>query len=135
MRDFGLASVEIGPSADNPSEGALILHVTGKSVPPVPPVIDGVRTRLVFDRAELAAHIPAISQQQFNHGAAVKEAHVSEFLGKGGIQGIGVSASSDNPSEPAISFYTTEGVAHPMIPPVIDGVRTRVIEGTPFRAY
>jgi hypothetical protein len=135
MRDFGLASVEIGPSADNPSEGALILHVSGKSVPAVPAVIDGVRTRLVFDNAESAAHVPRITQQQFNQSAVVKEAHVSEFLGKGGIQGMGVSASSDNPTEPAISFYTTQGIPHPAIPPMLDGIRTKVFEGTRFKAY
>ena len=134
VRDFGLASVEIGPSADNPAEGALVLHVSAKSVPAVPAVIDGVRTRLVFDNAEFAAQIH-ITQQQFTQGAAVKEAHVAEFLGKGGIQGVGVSVSSDNPAEPAISFYTTQGIAHPAIPPVIDGIRTKVIEGTRFRTY
>lgn len=132
MRDFGFASVEVGPSADNPSEGALVLHVSGKSVPAVPAMIDGVRTRLVFD--DPAAQIPSLSSQQISQAVAVKEAHVAEFIGKG-IQGFGVAISSDNPAEPAISIYVIQGQAHPAIPAVIDGVRTKVIEGMPFKPY
>jgi len=132
MRDFGFASVQIGPSADNPKEGALVLHVSGKSVPAVPAVIDGVRTRLVFDDPNFAA--PAIGTQQINHAMAVKEAHVSEYLGKG-IQGFGVAASSDNPAETAIAIYVIQGQAHPPIPATLDGVRTKIFEGTAFKAY
>jgi hypothetical protein len=132
MRDFGFASIEVGPSMDNPGEGALVLHVSGKSVPAVPAVIDGVRTRLVFDDPNFAA--PAISARQISQAAAVKEAHLSEFLGKG-IQGVGVGISSDNPAETAIAIYVIQGQAHPAIPTVIDGIRTKIIEGTPFKAY
>ena len=132
MRDFGFASVEIGPSVDNPNEGALILHVSGKTAPAVPAVIDGVRTRLLFD--DPAAQMPKISSQQISQAMAAKEAHVSEYLGKG-IQGMGVAISSDNPAEAAIAIYVIEGQTHPAIPAVIDGIRTKVIEGTPFKAY
>ena len=132
VRDFGIRSVEIGPSADDPKEGALILHVSGKSVPAVPAVIDGVRTRLVFDDPNMQTS--TISAQQVNQAMAVKDAHVFEYLGKG-IQGVGISISADNPAETAISIYVIRGAAHPPIPPVIDGVRTRVIEGTQFKAY
>lgn len=131
-RDFGLSSVEVGPSADNPSEGALILHVSSKSVPSVPAVIDGVRTRLVLD--DPAAVMPRISSQQISQATAVKEAHASEYLGKG-IQGIGVATSNDNPAEAAIAIYVIQGQVHPAIPALIDGVRTKVFEGTPFKAY
>jgi hypothetical protein len=132
MRDFGFTSIEVGASGDNPKEGALVLHVAGKSVPAVPPVIDGVRTRLVFDDPGFTA--PAISAQQVSQATAVKEAHVDDFLGKG-IQAVGVAISSDNPAETAISFYVIQGQAHPVIPATIDGIRTKVIEGTPFRTY
>ncbi|HEX4603727.1 MAG TPA: hypothetical protein VH724_07020, partial [Candidatus Angelobacter sp.] len=131
MRDFGVTSVGVGPSADNPREGALVLHVSGKSVPAVPAVIDGVRTRLIFDN-EIGA---TVSAQEINRITAVKEAHVMEFMGKPGIQGFGVSISEDNPAEGAISIYVIEGVNHPVIPPVIDGIRTKVFEGTRFKAY
>ena len=64
----------------------------------------------------------------------MKEAHVNEYFGKQGIRGVAVGRSTDNPAEAAIIFYTTVGVNNMMIPAVIDGVRTRVIEGTPFHA-
>ena len=132
MRDFGFTSIQVGPSTDNPKEGALVLHISGKSVPAVPAVIDGVRTRLVFDDPNFAA--PSISARQVSSTAQVKDAHVADFLGKG-IQGMGVAVSSDNPAETAISFYVIQGQSHPAIPAVIDGIRTKVIEGTPFKTY
>jgi hypothetical protein len=132
IRDFGFASVEAGSSADNPNEGALLLHVTGKSAPAVPAVIDGVRTRLVFDNP--AAQMPTMTAQQVAQATAVKEAHVYDFLGKG-IQGVGVAISSDNPSEMAIAFHVIKGQAHPAIPATIDGIRTKVFEGTQFKTY
>lgn len=135
VRDFGVASVEVGPSADNPNEGALILHVSGKSVPAVPAVIEGVRTRLVFDDASARAQRPAATSQQIERATAVKEAHAGDFLGKPGIQGIGVAMSDDNPTETAIAIHVIKGAAHPIIPATLDGIRTKVFEGTPFKAY
>jgi hypothetical protein len=135
MRDFGVASVEVGPSSDNPYEGALVLHVSGKSVPTVPAVIDGVRTRLVFDAPGALAQLPAISAEQISHTAAVKEAHVLEYLGKSGIQGVGVTLSGDNPTETAIAIYVVKGQNPPAVPAMIDGIRTKVFEGTRFHTY
>ena len=57
------------------------------------------------------------------------------LMGQPGIQGVGVSISADNPTETAISIYVVKGVAHPPIPAVIDGVRTRIFEGARFKAY
>src|SRR5438270_1021451 len=48
-QDSSIQSVTVGASADNAGEGALLIHVSGSTVPRVPPTIDGVRTRLVFD--------------------------------------------------------------------------------------
>src|SRR5262249_4404265 len=134
LRDFALSSVEAGSSADNPAEGALLLHVSGRSAPAVPAVIEGVRTRLVFDNADAAA-AQTPSPAMINRALVVKDAHSSDFMGHPGIQGIGVSISADNPTESAVSIFTVQGVAHPPIPAVIDGVRTRIFEGTRFKAY
>ncbi|MBZ5493111.1 MAG: S1 family peptidase [Acidobacteriia bacterium] len=134
MRDFGVASVQTGASADNPNEGALMIHISGKSIPAIPPVIDGVRTRLVFDDPSALAQLPQVSAKQLQDATAIKEAHVSEFLGKG-IQGIGVAVSGDNPAETAIAIFVIKGAAHPAIPATLDGVRTRVFEGDLFKAY
>jgi hypothetical protein len=134
MRDFGVASVKTGASADNPNEGALMVHISGKSVPAIPPVIDGVRTRLVFDDPSVLAQLPQVTSKQLQDATAIKEAHVSEFLGKG-IQGMGVAVSGDNPAETAIAIFVIKGAAHPTIPATLDGVRTRVFEGDRFKAY
>jgi hypothetical protein len=133
IRDFGAASIDIGPSADNVREGALILHFSGRSVPAVPAIIDGVRTRIVVDDPN--ARFSTVSSRQISQATAVKEAHVSSFLGKPGIVGFGISVSADNPSEMAISFSIVQGEAHPPIPATIDGLRTRVFEGSRFTAY
>jgi hypothetical protein len=135
MQDSSIKSVTVGASADNPSEGALLIQVSGGTMPRIPATIDGVRTRLVFDASAEALSHPSIAAQEIDHATTVKESHVTEFLGHPGIQGVGVSVSADNPTEAAISIYVVKGVAHQPIPAVIDGVRTRVFEGDRFRAY
>ena len=134
MQDPAIKSVTVGASADNPNEGALLIQVSGSAIPRVPPTIDGVRTRLVFDAQRCYPH-PSIGAQEIDRAMVVKEAHVADLMGQPGIQGVGVSISEDNPAETAISIYLVKGVAHPPIPAVIDGVRTRIFEGARFKAY
>jgi len=133
MQDASIKSVTVGASADNPNEGALLIQVSGSTIPRVPPSIDGVRTRLVFD-AGANPHF-SIGAQEVERATIVKEAHVGSLMGQPGIQGVGVSMSADNPAETAVSIYVVKGMAHAPIPAVIDGVRTRIFEGDRFRAY
>jgi len=77
MQDASIKGVTVGASADNPDEGALAIQVSGSTIPRVPPTIDGVRTRLVFDEAA-AAHIPSVGKQEVDRATAVKEAHVAD---------------------------------------------------------
>jgi hypothetical protein len=133
MQDASIQSVTVGASADNPNEGALLIHASGDAIPHVPPSIDGVRTRLVFD-ANANPHF-SMGAQEVERATIVKEAHVGSLMGQPGIQGVGVSLSADNPAETAVSIYVVKGVAHAPIPAVIDGVRTRIFEGDRFRAY
>jgi hypothetical protein len=132
LKDPAIDSVTIGSSADRPGEGALVVRVSRSLNAVIPQVIDGVRTRVVF--ADVGA-TQAVGQLQIDRAIAVKDAHVAQFLGQPGIQGVGVSSSVDNPTEAAISIYLIQGEAHPPIPAVIDGVRTRIFEGTRFKAY
>ena len=120
-----------GP-ADNPNEGALVIQVSGAVIPRVPPTIDGVRTRLVFDAA---AAVPSAGKQEVDRAMTAKEAHVGSLMGQPGIQGVGVSLSVDNPTEAAISIYLLKGAAHQPIPAEIDGVRTRVFVSERFRSF
>jgi hypothetical protein len=135
MQDPAIKSVTVGASADNPNEGALLIQLSGSSIPRVPPTLDGVRTRLVFDASAAAMSHPSIGAQEVDRATVVKEAHVGDLMGQPGIQGVGVAISEDNPAETAVSIYVVKGVAHPPIPAVIDGVRTKIFEGTRFKAY
>jgi hypothetical protein len=132
MRDQAVRAVTIGASADNPKEGAVVIELSAQPRQPIPAVIEGVRTRVVYTAG---ANIDTtLSEQALKNTIAVKEAHVNEYFGKQGIRAVAVGRSDDNPAETAILIYTTTGMASPAIPPVIDGIRTRVIEGAPFRA-
>ena len=51
-----------------------------------------------------------------------------------GVQGVGISSSTDNPAEAALMIYLIRGVPHADIPPVIDGVRIRIKESNRFVA-
>jgi hypothetical protein len=134
LEDSSIKSVTVGASADNADEGALLIHVSGSTIPRVPLTIDGVRTRLVFD-SPTALVIPSVGKQEIDRAMAVKEAHVNSLMGQPGIQGVGVSLSLDNPTEAAISIYLLKGTAHQPIPPEIDGVRTRVFISERFKAF
>jgi hypothetical protein len=134
LQDPSIQSVTVGASADNAGEGALLIHVSGSTIPRVPPTIDGVRTRLIFDtQAEQA--LPSLAKEKVDHAMTVKEANVGGLINQPGIQGVGVSLSMDNPTEAAISIYLLKGAAHPAIPAVIDGVRTRVFTSERFKAF
>lgn len=132
LTDPAISSITIGTSADHPGEGALVVSASRSLAFPIPQVIDGVRTRVVFADSSTA---PTVGQMQIDHALAVKDAHVADFLGKPGIQGVGVSVSVDNPAESAVSIYVIQGEAHPPIPAVLDGVRTRIFEGPRFKAF
>lgn len=133
-QDPSIQSVSVGASADNAGEGALLVHVSGSTVPRIPPTIDGVRTRLVFD-TQASQTLPPVGKEKVNEALAVKEANVASLITQPGIQGVGVSLSLDNPTETAISIYLLKGAAHPPIPPVIDGIRTRVFVSERFKAF
>ena len=85
LQDSSIKSVSVGASADNSNEGALIIHASGSAIPRVPPTIDGVRTRLVFDAAT-AAKFTAVGKQAVEHAISVKEANVNSLISQPGIQ-------------------------------------------------
>lgn len=124
-----ISDVSVGASADNPQEGALI--ITLRSRTSVPATIDGVRTRVVS--AGFTA--PRATMDDVNRARITKEAHAARLMSQAGIQGVGIGISDDNPAEPAMVIYVISGVQHPPIPPVIDGLRTRIVEGDRFRAF
>ncbi len=134
MRDAVVQSVTVGASDDNPGEGALVVEVSAVPRTPIPAVIDGVRTKVVYS-AQAAVMQPRITETDLTHAITIKDANVAGWFGQPGIQGVGVGLSSDAPGETAIVIYTITGEPHQEIPATIGGVRTKIIDGTKFKAY
>jgi hypothetical protein len=147
-------AVGIGASRDNPREAAVLFFVTaGQPQTNIPAQVDGVRTRMVEatlfaqrgvlsakESAQLEQSIPAgpevyaISEAELVRAKAVHTAHAQEQMSQPGVQGVGISSSLDAPGEAALMIFLLRGAAHNPIPPVIDGLRTRVRESSQFRA-
>jgi hypothetical protein len=147
-------AVGLGASYDNPSEAAILLFVMkGPSRSNLPPEVAGVRTRIieaeqfaqhgVLSQAESAALeqsapppqlVYPISDAEVARAKVVHAAHVDEWMKMSGVQGVRITSSIDSPGEAALMIFLIQGAPHPAIPPVIDGLRTRVRESTRFRA-
>src|SRR5437660_8169084 len=147
-------AVGVGASYDNPSEPAILLFVTkGQPRSNLPAETEGIRTRIVegdlFSRrgAVTATESTAleegavppqivypISDAEVARAKIVHAAHSDEWMKKAGVQGVGIGSSADAPGEAALVIFLIRGVAHEPIPPVIDGLRTRVRESSRFRA-
>jgi len=147
-------AVGIGPSYDNPAEATIVFFVTkGQPRIDLPQQVDGVRTRIVENdlfaarglvsatesaALEQSAAPPQvtypISQTEVARAKAVQAAHLAELLKQQGVQGVGITSSVDSPGEAALMIYFLRGVERAAVPAVIDGLRTRMREGSPFRA-
>jgi len=129
LENAAISDVGVGASADNPEQGALVITVHEPTS--VPATIDGVRTRVVYSTLP----VPRPSVADIKHAAVINEAHAQALMSHSGIQGVGVGVSDDNTAEPAMVIYVITGAQHPPIPAVIDGLRTKIIEGDRFRAF
>ncbi|HXN53793.1 MAG TPA: hypothetical protein VN943_17825 [Candidatus Acidoferrum sp.] len=147
-------AVGVGASRDNPREPAILFFVTaGQPRTNIPAQVEGVRTRVVegqlFARrgalsaeetAQLEQSVAAaqevypISEAELARAKGVHEARAQEQMDQPGVQGVGISSSLDAPGEAALMIFFVRGAAHNPIPPVIDGLRTRVRESSRFRA-
>jgi hypothetical protein len=133
MQNPAVTRVEVGASADNPTEAALVLHLNAMPTQAIPATVEGMRTRVVLPAAVAQqAHLAVADVQR---ALAVKGTHVDNLMSWPGIQGVGVTASEDNPLEPAMLVLTVIGEEHPPIPATIDGLRTKVIETEQVRAF
>jgi hypothetical protein len=150
----GVQAVGVGASYDNPAEPAILFFVTkGQPRTDSPAQWNGVRTRIVpgdlFPRrgtisaaessvneqsAEAPQAVYSISEAEFSRAKVVHVAHVTELMQQPGVQGVGITSSVDSPGEAALMIFLIRGATHDRIPPVIDGLRTRVRESSPFRA-
>lgn len=147
-------AVGVGASYDNPAEAAILFFVTkGQPRTNIPVQVDGIRTRIIegelfASRGALSAEesaalektaappqlVYSISDAEVARAKVVHTAHVDELLKRPGVQGVGISSSVDSPGEAALIIFLIRGTAHDPIPPVMDGLRTRVRESSRFRA-
>jgi hypothetical protein len=147
-------AVGVGSSYDNSNEPAILLFVTkGQPRSNLPAQMEGIRTRIaegdLFSRrgAVTAAEsatleenavppqlVYPISDAEVARAKIVHAAHAEEWMKKAGVQGVGIGSSADAPGEGALVIFLIRGVPHEPIPPVIDGLRTRVRESSRFRA-
>ena len=150
----GVQAVGVGTSYDNPAETAILLFVSkGQPRTNLPAAVDQIRTRIVegeffSERGVLSPEqsatleqsapppqlVYSISEAEIARAKIVHAAHVDELMNMAGVQGVGITSSVDSPGEAALMIFLIRGVAHPAIPPVIDGLRTRIRESTRFRA-
>jgi hypothetical protein len=154
MAHSEVQAVGVGASYDNPAEPAILLFVTkGQPRTNFPDVVDDVRTRIVEgesfaqhgllspeESAALAQSAAApqlvysIPETEIARAKVVHEKHVDELMKMNGVQGVGITSSVDSPGEAALMIFLIRGMADPLIPPVIDGLRTRLRESSRFRA-
>ena len=147
-------AVGVGASRDNPREAAILFFVTaGQPRTNIPAQVDGVRTSIVegslFARrgalsveestqleqsVAAAPEVYPISEAEMARAKRVHEAHAQEQMSQPGVQGVGISASLDAPGEAALMIFLVRAAERNPIPPVIDGLRTRVRESSRFRA-
>jgi hypothetical protein len=149
-----MQAVGVGTSYDNSNEPAILFFVTkGQPRSNLPAQIEGIRTRIVegdifsqrgvVTAAESATleegAVPpqlvyAISDAEVERARMVHAAHAQEWMKTAGVQGVGIGSSADAPGEAALVIFLIRGVPHDPIPPMIDGLRTRVRESSRFRA-
>jgi hypothetical protein len=98
-------------------------------------MIDGVRTKVVMSPQAGMPRMPALSRDLIDQATATKETYAEGLMSQPGIQGVGVGRSNDNTAETAIVIYVLSGQPRPVIPAVLEGVRTKIIEGDRFRAF
>jgi hypothetical protein len=146
-------AVGVGRSIDHEGEPAVLLVVDPSQLrTKLPAMLEGIRTRIVpggtaaprgvLDEAQSARLAPSgeifsvnsLTAEQVTQARAVHAAQVDEWMKKPEVQGFGITSSADAPGEAALMIFLVRGVAHDPIPPVIDGVRTRVRESSLFRA-
>jgi hypothetical protein len=146
-------AVGVGASLDRPGEGAILLFVTeGMTRTNLPAEIAGVRTRIIAgdlfpsrgilsqaesaameDAAGLPKIVTSVPDAEIARARGVHAKHVDELMQVAGVQGVGITSSADSLGEAALMIFLIRGVPHGEIPPVIDGLRTRLRESNRFR--
>lgn len=152
LANSSIHAVGIGRSYDNPGEPAILLFVNYGTVrQSIPRSVNGVRTRVIegdvwkyrgqLSTEETAELMDGVTVPQLiyelrtgetERAKTVHSAHAQELLKNSDVLGVGITSSVDSPGDAALLIYMKHGAARDGIPSVIDGVRTRVRESSPF---
>jgi hypothetical protein len=160
MTDPAVLAIGVAPSLDRPRRAAIVLFVRqGRSLRrAIPHNLSGVPTRIItvnslsrtgiLDQDTTASFAklarlggpagPATAHPttaQLAAATAVKEKYAAALMREPAIFGVGVTASLDNPSEPAILIFVEKGKSHAPIPLELGGYRVQVQETDRFRAF
>ncbi len=76
--------------------------------------------------------LASLTAEVMQKATAMRDLHAPELMKYPEVQSVGVGPSYDNPSEPAIVFFVTQGEPHTNLPAQVDGIRTRIVEGQLF---
>jgi hypothetical protein len=72
----------------------------------------------------------SVSTESMQAATSVRDLHAAELIAKYGLQSVGVGASADQSSEPAILLIVSQGQSTEGFPQTIGGFRTRIIQVT-----
>ncbi len=127
----------------NPIQTALNALADTATPPHIPTMVGGAQHVVSACTGTTAQPVPGglpaatprqIEDAEVQRVLAVKEAHVKELLSIPAVIGVGVGAS-DTPGEAVIVVFVEKGKKAGAIPAQVDGVRTKVRETEPFRAF
>jgi hypothetical protein len=82
--------------------------------------------------ARMAVQRVAASAEGLQSALSIRDAHAAELMAHPEVQAVGIGASYDNATEPAILIFVTTGQPRTNLPAQVGGVRTRIIEGELF---
>ncbi len=137
---LGILSVATGKSSDHAGEAAVIFYVDQNMSTAVPQTVDGVRTEVIPTTAQavasgtaptspISAGVPApLASAVFKAAVAAKEQVAQSLMQQNpAFFGVGVGQSLDNPREAALVIYVDRNQVPAILPPVINGLRTRYV--------
>ena len=137
----GVLKVGVGASQDSPGEAAILLYADRSRLSqPLPAVIEGVRTKIIsrspsqMESEAATNRREALPGEEMARASAVKERIAGRLLRNGAVFGVGVGISEDSPGESAIVLFVDSSKPY-AAPAILNGVRTKVVRGEPFRAY
>jgi hypothetical protein len=135
----GILGVGTGKSIDRPGEATVILYTDESKTVSVPATVDGVRTIAIPTTAHAVAYgsapqspfesgLPALASAALAQAVTIKEQAAAGLMRQNpAFFGVGVGQSLDNPREAALLIYMDRNRLPALLPPVVDGLRTRYV--------